>query len=56
MRFRVKQYEGAIEDYDGAVIRLNPDDASAYNNRGTVKICPLTNWMKHLPILIRQSS
>ena len=29
-------YKGAITDYDSA-IRLNPDDAKAYNNRGTAK-------------------
>jgi Flp pilus assembly protein TadD len=31
-----KDYKGAIEDYNEA-IRLKPDDADAYNNRGIAK-------------------
>ena len=35
-RTQIGQHFEAISDYD-TVIRLNPDDADAYNNRGVVK-------------------
>ena len=35
-KYGLGDYKGAITDYDTA-IRLNPDDATAYNNRGAAK-------------------
>ena len=35
-KYGLGDYKGAITDYDTA-IRLNPDDADAYNNRGAAK-------------------
>ena len=35
-KYRLGDYKGAITDYDSA-IRLKPDDATAYNNRGLAK-------------------
>ena len=35
-KFNLKDYQGAIEDYDKA-IELDPNYAKAYNNRGAAK-------------------
>ncbi|MEL0589997.1 MAG: tetratricopeptide repeat protein, partial [Planktothrix rubescens PR222] len=32
-RYNLKDYQGAISDYDKA-LRIDPNDADAYNNRG----------------------
>ena len=37
---------GAIQDYTAA-IRLNPDYAEAYNNRGTARLCPRRPRWRH---------